>query len=381
MLKKLQEHSPFYFKSSIILLGLVAFFFVVYIAQGILLPLVFAILVSILLDPLVGFLTRKGLNRILAIVIVLLSALLLMAGLVIFIGAQINTFSDDLPNLREKFNSLFKDITTWASETFNLSASKVNSFINKKTSEGMGNTNAVIGTTVTTISHFFILLLIIPVYIFLILFYKPLLLKFISMLFPVTKYGMVEDVLTESKTLIQQYLIGLLIEMAIVATLTSIALFFIGVQSPILFGVMSALLNTIPYVGVLVANLLCATVALVTKSPSSALFVLGSFGVIQFIDNNLVVPRIVGSKVKINALATILTVLIGGELCGVAGMFLAIPVTAVFKVICDRIESLEPIGFLLGDEVPSAKKSAFRRRRTEEPAAEKKSEAKTNKKE
>jgi predicted PurR-regulated permease PerM len=304
-----------------------------------------------------------------------------MAGLVIFIGAQINSFSDDLPNLREKFNSLFKEITTWASETFNLSASKVNSFINKKTSEGMGNTNAVIGTTVTTISHFFILLLIIPVYIFLILFYKPLLLKFIAMSFPATKYGMVEDVLTESKTLIQQYLIGLLIEMAIVATLTSLALFIIGVQSPILFGVMSALLNTIPYVGVLVANLLCATVALVTKSPSSALFVLGSFGVIQFIDNNLVVPRIVGSKVKINALATILTVLVGGELCGVAGMFLAIPVTAVFKVICDRIETLEPIGFLLGDEVPSAKKNVFRRRRKEEEEPQKKSDAREEKKE
>jgi predicted PurR-regulated permease PerM len=144
-----------------------------------------------------------------------------------------------------------------------------------------------------------------------------------------------------------------------VASLTAIGLSIIGIQSPVLFGVITALLNTIPYVGVLVANLLFATVALVTKSPTSALLVLALFGVVQFIDNNLIVPRVVGSKVKINALATIATVLIGGELCGIAGMFLAIPVTAVFKVICDRIEPLEPIGYLLGDEMPSFKRNAF----------------------
>ncbi|MCE3226398.1 MAG: yhhT [Bacteroidetes bacterium] len=359
MIKKLQENIPFYFKASILLLGLIAFFFVIYIAQNILLPFVFSVLMAILLDSVVGFLIRKGMNRILAISLTLFTALLLIAGLILFITSQLNTFSDDLPNLREKFNALFKDITAWASDTFNLSTTKVNAWVNKKTSEGMGNTNAVIGSTVMGITHFFILMLLIPVYIFLILFYKPLLLKFASKLFPPEKYETVQDVLTESKTLIQQYLVGLLIEMAIVASLTAIGLSIIGIQSPVLFGVITALLNTIPYVGVLVANLLFATVALVTKSPTSALLVLALFGVVQFIDNNLIVPRVVGSKVKINALATIATVLIGGELCGIAGMFLAIPVTAVFKVICDRIEPLEPIGYLLGDEMPSFKRNAF----------------------
>jgi predicted PurR-regulated permease PerM len=359
MIKKIQDQGPFYLKASVMLLGLVTFFFVIYIAQNIILPIVFSVLVAILLDSVVGFLTRKGMNRILSIILVLLAAVLLIAGLILFITFQMNAFSDDLPGLREKFNGLFKDITGWISETFNLSTTKINAWINKKTSEGIGNTNAVIGNTVTTITHFFILLILIPVYIFLILFYKPLLLKFISKLFPPEKYEMVQDVLTESKTLIQQYLVGLLIEMAIVASLTAIGLTIIGIQSPVLFGVITALLNTIPYVGVLVANLLFATVALVTKSPTSALFVLALYGLVQFIDNNLVVPKIVGSKVKINALATIVTVLVGGELCGIAGMFLAIPVTAVFKVICDRFEPLEPIGYLLGDEMPSFKRNVF----------------------
>ncbi|MGZ4090405.1 MAG: AI-2E family transporter, partial [Bacteroidia bacterium] len=229
----------------------------------------------------------------------------------------------------------------------------------KETREGLSSSNAVIGNTVNTITHLLVMILLIPVYIFLILVYKPLILTFISKLFPIELHATVLDVLSQSKLLIHQYLVGILIELALVSALTSLGLFFIGVQSPVLFGVITGLLNMIPYVGVLIANITFVIIALVTKSPTAAFLVLGLYVLVQFIDNNFIVPKIIGSKVQINALATIMTVLIGGELCGIAGMFLAIPVTAVFKVICDRVPGLEPIGFLLGDSIPSSKKKIF----------------------
>jgi len=100
-------------------------------------------------------------------------------------------------------------------------------------------------------------------------------------------------------------------------------------------------------------------VALATKSPSYALFVLAAYLFIQFVDNNYIIPKIVASKVKINALISVIVVLIGGALWGIPGMFLAIPLTAVLKVIFDHIEPLKPLGFLLGNIVPTVSKKLF----------------------
>jgi predicted PurR-regulated permease PerM len=168
------------------------------------------------------------------------------------------------------------------------------------------------------------------------------------------------EVLNESKSLIQNYLIGLLIEAAIVATLNSTLLLLIGIDYAVMIGIICALLNFIPYVGGLIASVMTMIFALVTKSPFAAVLVLGAHLLVQLIDNNFIVPKIVASKVRINALASIIVVLIGGQLAGVPGMFLSIPITAIVKVICDRVESWKPIGFLLGDTMPPLGKSIFK---------------------
>jgi predicted PurR-regulated permease PerM len=134
--------------------------------------------------------------------------------------------------------------------------------------------------------------------------------------------------------------------------LNSTALLIIGVDYAILFGIIGAILNLIPYIGGIVAISLPMMMALLTGTPMKALLVLGAYVLIQLIDNNYLVPKVVASKVKVNALISIIVVLIGGALWGVAGMFLSIPLTAICKVVFDRIESLKPIGFLIGDNMP-----------------------------
>jgi len=86
-----------------------------------------------------------------------------------------------------------------------------------------------------------------------------------------------------------------------------------------------------------------------TKAPIYVLYVALIYPTIQFIDNNFIVPYVIGSKVKLNALFSILAVIAGAALWGVAGMFLSIPLLAIVKLICDKIEPLKPYGFLLGD--------------------------------
>ncbi|MEO6541395.1 MAG: AI-2E family transporter [Ferruginibacter sp.] len=351
---------PVYAKLSLIVMGLTAFFYILYVGQDILVPLIFATIIAILLNPVVNFLGRKGMNKVWAILLVLIVALVIIAALMYFIGWQISSFSESMPELKQKVSAIFNDITNWVSQKFNVGKPKIAAWVDKTKGEGMDNSSAVIGETLGTIGGVFVLVFLLPVYIFMILFYKPLLLDFIARLFQRDKHKVVAEVLVETKVLIQSYLVGLLMEAALVAALNSAALLIIGIKYAVLIGIIGALLNVIPYIGGLVAIAIPMLLAIATKEPIDALWVFIAYIIVQFIDNNFFVPKIVASKVKINALVSIIVVLIGGALWGVSGMFLSIPLTAIIKVIFDRIEPLAPFGYLLGDDQPPIGKSVFK---------------------
>jgi predicted PurR-regulated permease PerM len=197
------------------------------------------------------------------------------------------------------------------------------------------------------------MIFLLPVYIFLLLYYHPLLIEFIHRLFAKGDQGKVNEIIKQVKTVIQRYLAGLVIEAVIVAILNSVALLALGVEYAILLGIIGAMLNVIPYIGGLVAVALPMMIALATStSPITALYVLILYYIIQLIDNNFIVPYIVASKVKINALFSIIVVLAGNALWGLTGMFLSIPLLAIIKLIFDHLEGLKPWGFLLGDTMP-----------------------------
>jgi predicted PurR-regulated permease PerM len=198
------------------------------------------------------------------------------------------------------------------------------------------------------------MLLLIPVYIFLILFYEPLLLDFMRKLFGEKNRGQVSEIISLTKNVIQRYLVGLVIEAIIMAIMEIVTLLLLGIEYAILLGIIGALLNVIPYIGGIVAVALPMMIALATKDSAwYAVYVLVIYYIIQLIDNNYIVPKIVASKVKINALFSIIVVIAGNALWGIPGMFLSIPVLAIIKLIFDHVEPLKPWGFLLGDTMPS----------------------------
>lgn len=347
---------PFYVKWAQILIGLVAFFYIMYIGHDIIVPLIFSTILAILLNPLVNFLSRK-INRVVSIFLAIIFAVIVVAAIFYFIGSQLAMFSESFPLLKQKFNGYFTDVISWISHKFNVSTPKIKAWIAARKAEGMEDGGAVIGQTLMSVTGALVVVLLIPVYIFLILFYKPLLLDFIAMCFASSKHETVKEVLQETRRLIQSYLVGLLMEMGIVATLNSVGLLIIGVDYAILLGIIGAILNLIPYIGGVVAIALPMIMALTTQSVGAALAVLILYCIVQILDNNYFVPKIVASKVKINALVSIIVVLIGGAIWGVGGMFLSIPLTAIIKVICDRVEPLKPLGFLLGDTIPEIGKN------------------------
>ena len=321
--------------------------------RGILVPFAFALIIAILLNPLVNQFQKKGVGKIFAIIFSMLIALLVLGGIMYFISSQVIGFSENLPILKERFYELLKQLQDWVHTKFGISIARQVELINEALNSSKGLVGQTVGTALTTLMLVFIL----PVYIFLLLFYKTLILNFLYETFAEKNSTQVADILKQTKSAIQSYMIGLLIEALIVAAMNSTALLILGVKYAVLLGLIGALLNMLPYIGGLIAIALPVLMATVTKDGfSTQLGIIIAYIIIQFIDNNFLIPKIVSSKVQINALVSILIVLLGGALWGVAGMFLSIPFVAILKIICDRVEGMKPLGKLLGDEIPTKHK-------------------------
>jgi predicted PurR-regulated permease PerM len=344
---------PFLVKSSVFFIGLIAFFAILYITRSIIVPLVFAIIISIVLHPVINFLVRIRINRVVAISMTIFATFVVIVALGGFVISQISRFSERLPDLVDNFTKVLNQAISWISGNFEIRPQKIHAWISKTQGELINTGSAAIGQTLVLLGNGLVILFLLPVYIFLILFYQPILIEFIHRLFGDDDQVRVGQIVSQIKTVIQRYLIGLVIEAGIMAALNTTALLILGIQYAILLGLISAVLNAIPYIGGLVGVALPMMIALATKSSGwYAIYVLIAFYIIQLIDNNFIVPKIVASKVKINALFSIIVVLAGNALWGIAGMFLSIPLLAIIKVIFDQIESLKPWGFLLGDTMP-----------------------------
>ncbi len=344
---------PFYVKVTIFLMGLIAFFAIMYIAKSIIIPLVFAIIIAILLHPVVNFLVRIKINRVLAIILTMLLAFIVIAAVGAVLISQASRFGESWPALVGKFTSILNQTISDAADYFDKDPQKIHDWITKTQGEIVNVSTAAIGQTIVLLGNGLVILLLIPFYIFMILFYQPLLIEFIRRLSGSNYQTHVRELVSQIKTVIQRYLVGLVIEAALMATMNTAALLILGIEYAFILGILAALLNVIPYIGGIIAVALPMMVALVTKpSPWYAFYILVAYYIIQLIDNHYIVPYIVASKIKINALFSVIVVLVGNALWGIPGMFLSMPMLAIIKLICDHIEPLKPWGFLLGDTMP-----------------------------
>lgn len=341
---------PFYIKAPMVIIGIYLFFYILFLLQDIIVPFAFAGLIAVLLNPIYNRLQKWKVNKIVAILLTILVALIVLGCVLLFLSSQIAQFGEMIPQLKAKSMSMLHELQAWLSSRFGISTEKQMSMVN----EAMNSSKAYVGATINTVVGMVGVFVLIPLYIFLLLFYKPLILNFFYEVFDEDKSGQVEEILQETKSAVQSYIVGLMIETSIIAVLNSVALLILGVKYAILLGVIGAILNLIPYIGGVVAILLPVLMSFVTKDDglTTPLLITGAYLLIQFIDNNIIVPRVVSSKVSVNALISIIVVLLGGTLWGVSGMFLSIPFVAVLKIIFDRIDELKPWGKLLGDKMP-----------------------------
>ena len=351
---------PITVKRSIELLGLVLVCAVLYIGKDVIMPLLMAFFMSIMLLPVYRFFRKRKFPEVLAILLPIF-LLLLFAGVIIwFFSAQIGTLITDFPQTRKNVSTHLNSLSAWINQSFDYSSAEQLKFVNEQSNKLLSSAGNILSGAVNSLTGTFLFFGLLPIYIYLMLYYKNLLLRFIFMWFTTDTHKEVEASLRETETMIKSYLVGLLIQITYVTILLGGILLIVGIKHAFLIGIIFALLNLIPYVGALIGNVIGVILTLSSSTELWPIFtVLGIIAFVQFLDNNILMPRIVGSKVRINSLSAIVGVFIAGSLDGISGMFLALPVIAVLKIIFDRTDMFKQWGVLLGDDMPDKSPMSF----------------------
>ncbi|RYE08529.1 MAG: AI-2E family transporter [Sphingobacteriaceae bacterium] len=331
--------------------------FLIIAGKEILCPLVFAMLFSLLLLPVSLFLeVRFHFRRSLAALLAVMLMIAVITLVLYLVGSQVADLLDDWPNIKIQLNTSFHEILNWVRANYHVNQSRQLNLVHSATSKiAEGGGTGAIGVTLLTASSVLLFWVFVIIDTFFLLFYRRLLLQFLIAVFKQENAIAVFEIVERIKYIISKYILGLMLEMMIVSTVCCTIFLVGGLQYALLLGLITGLFNIIPYIGIATALLISTLITISTGAAAGKIIlVIATTIVMHLIDSNVLLPMIVGSKVRINALITILGVVLGEMLWGIPGMFLSIPVIAILKIIFDRVESLQPWGLLLGDEVLEA---------------------------
>ena len=340
------------------LLAVVLIVLILYATQTVFIPMVFAVIISVMIFPLCNFLESKlRLPRALATVLGLIIAITILAGLGYLIVIQVIDIAKDSAMIVQKLEKLYNQSLGWVTETFSLSQSELLDSLMNELKQAISTISKYLMTFFSSFGGMIASFVLVPIYAFFFSYYRDFFRKFFFKAFKSAPREKIEKTLTHMYDALQNYMIGQLTVMGIVAVLNTIGLYFMGLDHAWFFGLLCSLLMILPYVGIAIGSIFPAIFALATfDSPYYALGVVAWFQVVQFLEGNFITPNIVGGKVSLNPMVSMLAIIFGGMLFGFAGFMLALPMTALLKVIFDSIPQTEAFGYLLGDPETEDKK-------------------------
>lgn len=340
---------PFYLRLCASLISICLILLLMYLGKGILVPIALATIFSIVLISPCNWLERKGWNKHLTAAVVLILALCILTSILLVLSIQVADFKNDIPKLQSKMNDGFGSLQTTLKHRFHLTNNDIGKYINELQGFLTKHSSDLVGATFSTVSVVLMYCVFVPIYAFLFLIYRTHFVNFLIQIFDNRYYHHVKAILFKTKYVIRSYVVGLLLQMVLVSLVTGIVMFILGVKYAILLALITGILNVIPYLGIFSSLVLSCLITFTTNDPNTVLGVAISIIIIHIIDSNIIMPSVVGSKVKINSLITILAVIVGENIWGIPGMFLSVPIVAILKVIFDGVDYLKPWGYLLGD--------------------------------
>jgi len=371
---------PNYIKTVYIALLIIIIVFFMIIAKKLLVPLLISGYIAMLLTSPCNALERRKIPRSISAAICLIIFMTVIGGILFFIYIQVRGFMGDIGgDLSTKINSFVIEVNKWSMDNFGFDLGMPNGFEMKKAVEIVqpenGKPTQIIFSTLSTVSD----IILLPVFIFFLLIYRDHLAVFITKVFSKQDNNFLLEKLTSIRKIVHAYIMGAGKVMLILAVVNTGILLALGIKHAIFFGVLSGLLNIIPYLGPSLSVVLPFTFALMTKDTLFyPIAVLASFTLVQLLEGAYLTPKITGSNVNLNALVTFLGLLIGGAIWGVTGMILIIPTIAILKKLFELSPDTQPYAYLFGEEDNNWFKK--RERRSKRMPAEKEQDEKTTRK-
>jgi predicted PurR-regulated permease PerM len=316
---------------------------VLYFGKTLFVPLFFGLLTAIVLFPVCRWFERRKVSRPVAISICLIMVGLLLAALFLLLAWQLKIFSKDAPFIIGKAGALLHSLQKATVENFGITTG--NNW-GEKFSAGAMN---IIASFFDAASGTMFILFLMPVYTALFLYHRHLFIKFLRMVTPGKYKQQLDEILHKTVHTYFGYIKGMMMVYIIVGLLNSIGLLALGVRHAFLFGLLCAVMTMVPYIGIIVSALLPISVVWMdTGNIMYPIGVVGVFSLVQYLEANVIFPKVVGTQLHVGTFAILVSVVAGGIIWGVAGMVLFIPFAAILKIVSEHIEELKPLNILLG---------------------------------
>lgn len=316
-----------------------------------LVPLTFAVLLSMLMLPMVKWLEEKGWNKALATIMALLVIIAFFAALGVFIGWQVADLADDATKIQRQLADRLDDLRHFISQKLGVPPQRQDQIIKEQQAASGGNTSGMITGFLKGLGSFLTDSILVLVYIFLFIYYRAHLKRFLVRLVPDPDEGKALKIVNNAQQVSQKYLTGLSLMIMTLWVMYGIGFSIVGVQNALFFAVLCGLLEVVPFIGNLTGTGVTVAASLAQGADfNMVLGILIVYGLVQFFQTYILEPLVVGAEVNINPLFTIIGLVAGEALWGIPGMILAIPLMGIAKIVCDNIEPLKPFGFLIGEE-------------------------------
>jgi len=330
----------------------VGLFAILILAKSVLIPIVFAFLIAFILFPVARKFEYWGTNKAIAAFLSIFFSLLIIGVGIFLFSNQIIHLAENLTDIKDKILKVFADATLFINKNVEFLPQLEHGELQEKLNNSLNKSaGSLLSQTFSGTTDFLFGLLVTIVFTFLILIYRNGLVRAFVHFYAQENRKRAFNMFKSIQQVGQKYLFGMLVIILILGLVNSIGLWIIGIDNPFLFGFLAAILALIPYAGTLLGAAIPILYAFVTYDSiwmpiTIAIF----FWFVQFIESNFLSPKIVGGNLKLNALTSILSIIIGATVWGIAGMILFLPITAIFKVVCEEYDELKPIALLIGDE-------------------------------
>jgi predicted PurR-regulated permease PerM len=342
---------PFYVKGAVILLLILSAIAILHYGQPLWVPLLTALMFTALTLPVVRRLESWGASRFLAAltgVLGVFAVFALVGGVLLW---QLRAFWTEFDLYAGVFQDKYRVLEMYVATTADLPISRSEEWLHAQRLRLLEWSADIMlglfGSAEMAVSR----LILIPVFMFFILIYRERLPVFVANLQP-RRRAVAGEVIEKVSGLAQHYVRGLLTVTGVVWFLASLGFAAVGLRFAVLAGLLLALLNVIPFVGFLLGAVFPVLVALLQmQSPAVALASFGVVVLVHLLDANFLTPRIMGPTVIVNPLVSILALIGGAMLWGLPGIILAVLAAGIVKMVFDKVEALQPYGFLMGEEL------------------------------